>query len=1094
MSHAAPRTFVTPREADLGLRRIGNEAGLSIAVLPNACVFAIEHRHEGNRTMINQVQGAALDGAIARLYLRLAGPEPAVVQAVGPGAKVALAAGDDRFVWEGATGGVWHRVTLWLHPGHHLWLWRLEVANTGPREVTWDAILVQDLGLGERGFLMNNEAYASQYIDHHIAAHPRCGLVVMSRQNQAQRGRHPWVAHGCLDSAASFATDAMQLFGAAYRDVDTIDLETGRDLPGERLQHEVACAMIQSPTTALKPGAQAAATFFGLYEPDHPDASSDADLARIEQAERALADFSVGTLTRCEVARSLVQDAAPVVARPLDESAIAERYPERAHEERAGGRLLSFFTPDGAHNRHIVLRDKERVVARRQGSILRTGQGMLLDETTLCATCWMHGVFAAQLTIGNTSFHKLFSVARDPYNIIRSSGLRIMIETGGAWRLLAIPSAFEIGLSDCRWIYRLEERTVTVRALASGEHPALQWHIAVEGEPCRLLVFGHLVLGQRELDHAGRIEIDAARNRFAFRPDPASLWGQRYPEAAYHLVIGTQGAVEAIGGDELLYADGRARGGGYIAIRTRATAELCFAVVGSPSDPDEAERLSARYARGVDDAAMLAPAARYWQHVTRGLRISGHGPEVPALNTLFPWLAHNAIVHLTVPHGLEQYTGAAWGTRDVCQGPVEYLLALEHDQPVRQILRIVFAQQHQARGDWPQWFMLEPYAAIRDAHSHGDVIVWPLKALCDYIEATNDLGFLEEPVAWRENLEPTAHQDPIAAHVDKLLATVRERFIPGTHLIRYGEGDWNDSLQPADPTMRDWMVSSWTVALLFQQLSRYAEVLRRAGRGAEAEPLDELAAAVRRDFNRHLMRDGTVAGYALFDPDGKEPELLLHPSDTRTGLSYSLLPMTRSIIAGLFTAEQAQHHLRLIREHLLFPDGVRLMDRPVRYAGGVERVFRRAESAAFFGREIGLMYVHAHLRYGEALAALGEVDALWEALQVVSPITVTERLAHASPRLRNAYFSSSDAAFRDRYQATSEWMRVKVGTIAVDGGWRVYSSGPGLYTNLLLRHAFGIRRHFGERIVQPLLPQSLGEVSLEITIDGERQHWDLSAI
>ena len=38
------------------------------------------------------------------------------------------------------------------------------------------------------------------------------------------------------------------------------------------------------------------------------------------------------------------------------------------------------------------------------------------------------------------------------------------------------------------------------------------------------------------------------------------------------------------------------------------------------------------------------------------------------------------MIHLTVPHGLEQYTGAAWGTRDVCQGPVEFLLALEHDE------------------------------------------------------------------------------------------------------------------------------------------------------------------------------------------------------------------------------------------------------------------------------------------------------------------------------------------------------------------------------------------------------------------------------
>ena len=45
------------------------------------------------------------------------------------------------------------------------------------------------------------------------------------------------------------------------------------------------------------------------------------------------------------------------------------------------------------------------------------------------------------------------------------------------------------------------------------------------------------------------------------------------------------------------------------------------------------------------------------------------------------------MVHLTVPHGLEQYSGAAWGTRDVCQGPVELLLALEHDGPVKEILQ-----------------------------------------------------------------------------------------------------------------------------------------------------------------------------------------------------------------------------------------------------------------------------------------------------------------------------------------------------------------------------------------------------------------------
>ena len=113
-------------------------------------------------------------------------------------------------------------------------------------------------------------------------------------------------------------------------------------------------------------------------------------------------------------------------------------------------------------------------------------------------------------------------------------------------------------------------------------------------------------------------------------------------------------------------------------------------------------------------------------------------------------------------------------------------------------------------------------------------------------------------------------------------------------------------------------------------------------------------------------------------------------------------------------------------------------------------MFRRAESAAFFGREIGLMYVHAHLRYGEAMAVLGEAEALWEALQVVNPVSVAERVANASPRQRNAYFSSSDAAFPDRYRASAEWERVREGTVAADGGWRIYSSGPGLYTHAAL--------------------------------------------
>jgi cellobiose phosphorylase len=567
MMPSSKRSWKTPRDDNLGLYRIETRAGLSISVLPNGCIFAIEHRREDGTTMINQLLGSPVDGGIARLYLRMGGAAPISVAASGPGAKGRFGAAGDRFVWEGETSGLRHRVTLSLHPREAAWLWCLEVTNIGETTRTIDAILIQDIGLGDRGFLMNNEAYASQYIDHHIARHPRYGPVVMSRQNLPQGGRNPWVVHGCLDGASGFATDGMQLFGPGFRDRDAFPFPFGASLPSKRLQHELACAAIQSSPAGLPPGARAAWRFFGLYEQDHAEASYDRDLARIDAVTWHHQDRTDVALAA--PVRSVLQDATSAAAEPIGVDGLAQRYPGRLHEERADGELLSFFTPDPPHNRHVVLRDKERLVTRRHGTLLRSGHAMLPDEATLCATCWMHGVFAAQLTIGNTSFHKLFSVSRDPYNITRASGLRMLIDAGDGWRLLTIPSAFEIGLSDCRWIYLLSGRTITVRAIASGEEPAMQWRVVVDGEPCKFLLFGQLVLGERELDCDGLIEVDTPSKRFSLRPDPNWLWGQHYPNAVYHLVTSTPDAVEAIGGDELLYSDRQPRDGAYLALRTR---------------------------------------------------------------------------------------------------------------------------------------------------------------------------------------------------------------------------------------------------------------------------------------------------------------------------------------------------------------------------------------------------------------------------------------------------------------------------------------------------------------------------------------------
>jgi hypothetical protein len=129
MVPSGKRNWATPCDNNLGLSRIENRAGLSTSVLPNGCIFAIEHRREDRTTMINQLLGSPVDGGIPRLYLRIGGAPPAS-ESAGPAPTsgwrrrqpYCLGRRDERLR---------HRVTLSLHPRDTAWVWCLEVTNIG---------------------------------------------------------------------------------------------------------------------------------------------------------------------------------------------------------------------------------------------------------------------------------------------------------------------------------------------------------------------------------------------------------------------------------------------------------------------------------------------------------------------------------------------------------------------------------------------------------------------------------------------------------------------------------------------------------------------------------------------------------------------------------------------------------------------------------------------------------------------------------------------------------------------------------------------------------------------------------------------------
>lgn len=1073
-----------PSAAELDLVELTNASGLRAQVLPSGALYALRH----DETLLNQFLPGAAEQGLFRLLIRWRSADGGQGWAplVGPSIPFSRAVGA---CWcARPLPGLECHTRLSLHPAKAAWAWRVDLYNASDTPLTCEVFHAQDLGLGDEAAVRNNEAYISQYIDLQPVHDAALGQVLLARQNQPMAGgRYPWAAFACVNGATAFCTDGFQFFGADHRLTGEPRAVREPSLPSQRLQYEFALAGLQSPVVDLEPGARSAVTFLGSFHADHPAASDVGDVS------------ALSSLLPADWAASAPVDAAYPV--PLESvfvrsdwshgsdfsAAQLERYfgSARRHQEFATcGSVASFFC---AGQTHVVLRAKEAGVARPHGHILRSGEASWIDDAQFGVTCYASGIFGAQAYLGNPSIARLLSVVRNPLNLARSCGQRVLVRGDAGWRQLGVPSAFVMEPGRVRWLYASERRTIEATVWCSAALSASYLTLAVlDGAPAEFLITHQLALGGNELEAGGWVDGHTGVGWVAAWPAEGGFVAQHLPGLAFAVAAAEPDQVAAMGGDELLYVDGRTRSGGYLCIRTVETMGFSVVMAGTHAGRSDLVRLvkEARAELVVRRTESRPPSAPV------SLRGS-NDPAVARVDEILPWFTHNAAIHFSAPHGLEQYGGAAWGVRDVCQGSVEWLLSAGRFDVVRRVLLTVFGQQYAGdgaegvAGGWPQWFMFRPFHAIQQAHSHGDVCFWPLKALCDYVEASNDFSLLDAAVGYTDpkTFSSGGPLDAIWTHCDRIVALVEARFLPGTALVNYGDGDWDDTLQPADPTLRTRMVSAWTVALAYQTFQQLAEVARRAGHRAREKRLSDLVERIHADFHRSLMPAGTATGFLVREADGTTRPLL-HPHDKITGIRYRLLPMTRAVIAELFSPDEAEHHLQIVERELHYADGVRLMSEPATYAGGVERLFKRAETAANVGREVGLQYVHAHLRYAEAMAKVGDAERLWRALQVVNPVALGEILPNAAARQSNVYFSSSDADFPDRVVAARRWNELRNGSVPVRAGWRLYSSGPGLYLHKVRACLLGVRESFGSVIFDPVLPRELDGVEADVTILG----------
>ncbi|MDF2473414.1 MAG: hypothetical protein K0R21_1196 [Anaerocolumna sp.] len=1008
--------------------------------------------------MINQFRGNAKDGSLNNIYLRIYKKDGIkAYPLLGIMSSSTLRKGKHYLAYIGTLEGITYQVTF--RGTDNLWYWDISLSGNGE---TVDLLYGQDIGIASVGGVLTNELYTAQYLGHSIFSSDH-GYVLCSRQNQDQGSSFPYIQQGTLGvSAIHYSTDGMQFFGTSYKATNT-PVVLQKDLPDVNYQFEFSYTGLQTEKFLLDTPKQA--VFYGLFQEDHKDAVTSLEYQElIKQTYSELPDDDEFVL--CDSVQIREHFGEPYASPTLNEGTIFDMFPDHLLEEYRDNTLLSFFTEGHSH---IVTQTKETLTERPHGTIITTFLDTKeVNSNLITTTNYIYGLFHGQTVIGNTSFHKFLSTPRGLLNIQKNSGQHLYVKIDGVYRLLTLPAIYEMGMNYSKWYYSLPDDMLIVTSFTVAKEPTVvlevksQNHISYD-----FILTNQLVMGENELFQEIVPAKIAQGLRFNMDSEvyPGLHYDLQFPELSYE-----------ISDDRIFFTDGLPRDETFMTVSLKDRSQFQCIISGSLQDSPVKEQMPYSFTK---EAALYQ---ELYQQLNHNFKLSSTNEtiqrQLAILNQTAWWYSHNAMVHYAVPHGLEQPGGAAWGTRDVCQGPMEYFLMTQNYELAGKILLNIFSHQSYTSGEWPQWFMFDRYK-MDAGECHGDVVFWPLKCISDYINAVGNNSILEQllPYADRPDIKET-----LLMHIRKAYVAIEERFIDNFGLITYAGGDWDDTLQPADPVMKEHLISAWTVALAYQSLNNLGSVLTTKD-GPFSKVLKESAAKIYRDFKDLLIKDGIIAGFAQYE--NGVFKYLLHPRDKETGINYRLLPLTRSIIAELVDDSQAHKNMEVVQKELKFPDGVRLMNKPASYTGGVSKLFKRAEQAANVGREISLQYTHAHIRYIEACAKLGERQEAWNSLFTINPIDIKSSVPNACLRQSNMYFSSSDGLFMDRYEYAKDFPMLKTGEVKVKGGWRLYSSGPGIYLNQLISNVLGIRFSGDYLIIDPALPGSLTSLEFTYTCFGK---------
>ena len=461
-----------PENKTLNIR---NPQGLSFDFLENGLIKSIDV--DPIRVSIKNATSFSKSGA--NLYLRKKTKPCEYKVLLGPESNSRFKIKGNTFIAEGSWCGLDYVCILQLSEKSLSWQWSIEINNASNAAVELDLIYVQDAGLKRNSDALINEYYVGQYLERLILEDENYGSVICCRQNFKDPIGSPWLMMVCKNSATSASVDGIQFYGKTFRETGIPEGLIADKLGGE-CSGELSILALQEKPFILAVNKNHKSVFVTTYLQDHALATSEEDLVQLSTLMLEFDDKDSTQNSRellFSSDKNIFNTSVLLPVNDLNNEDINRFFgKDRRYREVENGQLLSFFY---GQNNHIVLRAKEVLVDRPHGHIMQAKTGYTPDENIVSTTTYAFGVFNSHLTQGNTNFNCFLSICSSQFNLETQTGQRIFIVIDGQRYLLGIPSAFEIGLNHCRWIYKHNNHYFQVRSWTSKKGPQVNMDFKV---------------------------------------------------------------------------------------------------------------------------------------------------------------------------------------------------------------------------------------------------------------------------------------------------------------------------------------------------------------------------------------------------------------------------------------------------------------------------------------------------------------------------------------------------------------------------------------------------------------------------------------